>query len=335
MNQLPFEKIEREILIKKESKPSEKYGQDPNNRDIKELIDFGIININKPKGPTSHQISAYAQKILEIKKGGHSGTLDPKVTGVLPIALGRATRIVQALLPAGKEYVCIMHIHKPIAEGKIINTMKKYIGKIRQMPPIKSAVKRQFRNRRIYYLDIIEIDNQDILFRVGCQAGTYIRKLCSDIGKDLGCGAHMAQLIRTKAGPFKDTEMFTLQDLIDALHYYKEGNEKFIRKVILPIEKAVEHLPRVWIHDSAIPSICHGSDLKVPGISKIETEIQIDEMVAIMSLKDELVALGELKMLPKDIIKEERGIAIKVNKVFMKEDLYPKISQSPPTQGCN
>jgi H/ACA ribonucleoprotein complex subunit 4 len=326
MNELPFEKIEREILIKKETKASEKYGQDPKNRSVEELLNFGIVNINKPKGPTSHQVSAYTQKILGINKGGHSGTLDPRVTGVLPVALGRATRIVQALLPAGKEYICMMHLHKPIAEGKIINLMKKYIGKIRQLPPIKSAVKRQYRNRRIYYLDIMEIQDQDVLFKVGCQAGTYIRVLCHSIGQDLGCGAHMAQLVRTKAGPFKERDMFTLQDLTDALHYYKEGNEKFIRKVIQPIEAAVEHLPRVWIHDSAIQSICHGSDLKVPGISKIETEVQIDEMIAIMSLKDELIALGELKMLPKEIIKEEKGLAIKVNKVFMKDDLYLKNS---------
>src|SRR3989338_4367578 len=108
-NLLPFEKISRKILVRKEAETNPDLGCNPEERKTEEIINYGIANIDKPKGPTSHQVSDFVQKILHINKSGHSGTLDPAVTGVLPVALGRATRIVQTLLTAGKEYVGIMH----------------------------------------------------------------------------------------------------------------------------------------------------------------------------------------------------------------------------------
>src|SRR3989344_1273100 len=155
-DKLPFEKIKRSILIKKEFETDWNYGQDPNKRKIEELINYGIINLNKPSGPTSHQVSDYVQKILNITKSGHCGTLDPGVTGVLPIALGKATRIVQTLLNAGKEYFGLMHLHKKIEDDLIYKTAEEFVGKIKQLPPIRSAVKRQLRTREIYYLKILE-----------------------------------------------------------------------------------------------------------------------------------------------------------------------------------
>ncbi|MBN2111780.1 RNA-guided pseudouridylation complex pseudouridine synthase subunit Cbf5 [Candidatus Woesearchaeota archaeon] len=328
VTKLPFEKIERELFVKKKAETSPKFGIDPDKRPVDELINFGIVNINKPKGPTSHQVSAYVQKILKIKKSGHSGTLDPKVTGVLPVALGRGTRIVQVLLNAGKEYVCLMHVHKEIPEGKMRSTINEFVGKIKQKPPLRSSVKRQVRERKIYYIDILEIDGKDVLFIVGCQAGTYIRKLCHDIGEKLGVGAHMAELIRTKAGPFKEEDSVTLQDLADALWYYRnEKNEKFIRKCIQPIESAVTHLPKIFVFDTTVDTLCHGADLKVPGISLIESEIQPDENVAIMTLKGELVAVGIARMSPKDMLKKDKGVAAKTEKVFMLPGTYPRIQK--------
>jgi tRNA pseudouridine55 synthase len=324
---LPFENIKRDIIIKKETITDPSQGTDPKKRPVEELINYGVINTDKPKGPTSHQVSDYVQRILEIKKSGHGGTLDPGVTGVLPIALGKATRIVQALLPAGKEYHCIMHIHKDIEEKKIIKTMKQFVGKIMQMPPIKSAIKRQLRERTIYYLDILEIDGKEVFFKVGCQAGTYIRKLCSDIGKKLGTGAHMAELRRTKAACFDESNLFTLQDISDAYHYWKQDNNPtFIKKVIQPIESAVAHLPKIWVHDSAVATLCHGRDLAVPGITKLHNDINLNDLVAVMTLKNELVALSTAQLTSIKISEEKKGIAATTNKVFMKEDLYKVMS---------
>ena len=303
------------MLIKKESKGE--IGQDPEERTTETILQYGVVNIDKPKGPTSHQVSEFVQKILNIKKSGHSGSLDPGVTGLLPVALGKSTRIVYFLLTSGKEYVCIMHLHKEVEEKKLREVLKKFTGKIMQMPPIKSAVKRRLREREIYYLEVLEIDGQDVMFKVGCQAGTYIRKLCHDIGQELEVGAHMAELRRTKAGPFDETTKVTLQDLTDAFHYYKEGNDEKLRKMILPPEYAVQNLKKVHILDTTIKALTNGVDLKVPGISKLE-EFEKGALIAVMTLKNELVAVGNAKMGSKEIMEKDRGLAVEIQKVFMK-----------------
>lgn len=322
-NLLPFERIERKILVRKEAETDGKYGCRPEDRSTEEIINYGIVNIDKPKGPTSHQVSDYVQKILHIDKSGHSGTLDPAVVGVLPVALGRATRIVQTLLTAGKEYVAVMHLHKNVEEEKLRETIQKYfLGKIKQMPPLKSSVKRQLRTRSVYYLDILEIDDKEVLFKVGTEAGTYIRKLIHDIGQKLGVGAHMAELRRTKAGPFGESTLFTLHELTDAYYFWKEEqNEKFLRKAIQPVENGANHLPKIWVFDTTVESICHGVDLKVPGISKLNDKIGNDEAVAIMTLKNELIALGTAQTSSEEMMLE-RGIAVRTDKVFMQPGVY-------------
>ncbi|MBN2880507.1 RNA-guided pseudouridylation complex pseudouridine synthase subunit Cbf5 [Candidatus Woesearchaeota archaeon] len=328
---LPFEEKKRDILIKKNEETNPNYGHDPYNRTTEDLINYGVICVDKPQGPTSHQVSAYVKQILNVNKSGHSGSLDPNVTGLLVIATGNATRVVEALLKAGKEYVCVMHLHKEIPTQDIKKVMKKFEGKIRQLPPLKSAVKRQYRYRRIYYNEILEIseDNKDVLFRTGVQAGTYIRKLVHDIGQELNCGAHMAELRRTKVACFNEqTNLATLHDLKDAYSIYKElGNDKLLRKYIKPMEYAVSHLPKIWVRDSAVNSICHGASLNLPGIAKLNTGIEPDLTVAVMTLKDELIAIGSAKLNSEKMLKDEKGLAIAVEKVFMDPNAYPKISR--------
>lgn len=244
----------------------------------------------------------------------------------MPVALGKATRIAQALLKSGKEYVCIMHLHSDIDEEKIRKAMQEYIGKIQQMPPIKSAVKRQLRTREIYYIDILEIKGKDVLFKIGCQAGTYIRKYCHDFGKRLNTDAHMQELIRTKAGPFTDKEMYSLHDLQDAYVFYKEGDDKELRKIIKPIEFAVQHLPKIWVFDSAVDSLCHGSSLYFGGISKLNSDIEKEDLVAVLTLKNELVGLGYSEATSKELLEQEKGIAVKTSKVFMDINIYQKLT---------
>jgi len=324
MEELPFEKIKRKILVKKESETNFLYGNKPENKPVKELISNGVICLNKPQGPTSHQTAEYVKNILNLKHVGHGGTLDPHVTGVLPIALENATRITQTLLIAGKEYIALMHLHKSVEEKDIKKGFEEFTGKIKQLPPIRSAVKRQLREREIYYIKILEIENQDILFKIGCQAGTYIRKYISDLGKNLKTNAHMLQLVRTKAGPFNDKEMYTMQEIKDAYEYYKECDESHLKRIIKPIEFAIQHLPKIWVHDTTVDSLCHGTDLSIPGISKIESDIKSDDLVAVLTLKNELICLGNTVLTTEEIDKNEKGKAIKTTKVFMKPDIYPK-----------
>ena len=217
----------------------------------------------------------------------------------------------------------IMHLHKEIEESELREAITKhFIGKIQQIPPLKSSVKRQLRTRTVYYFNILEIDHKDVLFKVGTEAGTYIRKLIHDLGKKLGIGAHMAELRRTKAGPFDESTLCTLHELSDAFYFWQhEKNEKFLKKVIQPVENGTKHLPKIWIFDSTVGSICHGVDLKVPGISKLNEDINQEDIVAIMTLKDELVALGVAKMASKEML-DEKGIAVKTEKVFMQPEVY-------------
>ncbi len=326
MDLLPFENIKREVYIKKDAKTNEKFGYYYDKRPIDVLIRYGIVNLDKPPGPTSHQVSAYLQKILNVKKAGHSGTLDPKVSGVLPIALENATKITNLLLTSGKEYIAIMHLHKDIDHSVLYKVCNEFVGEIKQLPPVKSAVKRRWRTRKIYYLKILEIDGRDILIKVGCEAGTYIRKLIHDIGLRLGCGAHMSELRRTKSGPFNENKnLVTLQDVEDAMYYYnKHKNEKFLRYCIQPVENAIEHIPKIWVLDSAVDPLCHGVVLNIPGISKIESGIKPNDIVAVLTLKNELICYGRALMSTEEIMKREKGVALKVERVFMKPNTYPR-----------
>jgi H/ACA ribonucleoprotein complex subunit 4 len=306
----------KQLFVKKEAEGE--FGTTPQDRSTQKLCESGIVNIDKPKGPTSHQTSDYVKKIMNVPKAGHSGTLDPQVTGVQPIALGNSARITQFLLTAPKEYICLMHIHQEVDEEKVKEVLLDFIGKIRQKPPVKSAVKRVERTREIYELEILEIEKQDVLFRVLCQAGTYIRKLCHDFGQNLEVGAHMAQLRRTKAGPFTEkNNLVTLNDLQDAMHFYKEeSNDKFLRYCVQPVENAVSHLAKCWIFDTTIQSVTHGRDIGIPGISKLEN-FKKGEIVAIMSLKGELVAIGEALMSGVEINTLNKGLAFTTKKVFL------------------
>ena len=307
MNTFPWMK-ERKVLVKKEASSNPNYGRKPEERSTEQLLYYGIVNIDKPSGPSSHQVSAYVKQILHLNKTGHSGTLDPKVTGVLPVALGKGTRIVQSLLTAGKEYVCLMQVHADVEEKKLRSVIDSFVGVIDQLPPVRSAVKRQERKRTIYYIDIIDIVDREVLFRIGCQAGTYIRKLCSDIGKKLGFGAHMAELRRTRAGPFDESTICTLQELTDAYHYYKEKNDdKELRRLVMPIEAGTRHLAKVWVLDSTVDTLCHGAFLNIPGISKIEEGISPGDRVAALTLKSELISVGIAQMHSEDAIKKDKG----------------------------
>lgn len=300
-----------------------KYGKTPEERTVEELIEKGLIVLDKPMGPTSHEIVAWMKKILNIKKAGHSGTLDPHVTGVLPVATQKATRVLKLMLESDKEYICAMRLHKPISEKRLREICKEFTGKIYQKPPVKSAVKRKLRIREVKNIEILEIEEKDVLMRINCEAGTYIRKLCYDIGEALGIGANMADLRRTRVGHLGEENLVTLHELLDAYIFWKdEGMESEIRRCVHPIEEGI-NIPKVWIKDTAVDAICHGARLMTVGVEKCE-EIQANQRVAVMTLKNELVALGKAAMSCREMLEKE-GVAVVTETVIMERDTYPKI----------
>ena len=196
------------------------------------------------------------------------------------------------------------------------------------MPPLKSSVARKLRTREIYYSKLLEMDKNHVLFQVGCEAGTYIRKLCFDIGEALCSGAHMLELRRTRVGDFhEDQTLVTLHNLKDAYDIYcREGDEFYIRKIVLPMERMVSHIPKIYVRDSAVDALCHGADLAAAGICYIDARIKKDTLVSMMTLKKELIGFGNALKDALAIYKAKSGIMVKINKVFMERGTYPRWS---------
>jgi H/ACA ribonucleoprotein complex subunit 4 len=322
---LPSDKV-RSVLVKRSGKTNTAYGVPPEKRSLKMHMSLGAINLDKTSGPTSHEVVAWVKRILEVEKAGHSGTLDPKVTGILPVLLGDATRVMDTLLMAGKEYICLMRVHKPQPKKRLLDVCMEFMGPIFQKPPLKSSVVKELRIRTIYYLDVLEIEEQRVLMRVGCQAGTYIRKLCFDMGLALGTGANMEELRRTRAGPFREDEtLVTLHQLMDAHAVWKEtGDESGLRRCILPVEAALRHLPRLVIADNAVDAICHGAPLAVPGLLRLETDINKGDSAALFTLKGEAVGIGRAEMNSLEMLAAKTGIAVLTERVIMEPGTYPK-----------
>jgi len=317
---------QRKRLIKASATTNVHYGKTPSQRTVRELLQNGFINLDKPAGPTSHQVVSWVKEILEIEKAGHGGTLDPAVTGVLPIALGDAARALQVLLVAGKEYIALMKLHKQIDEKKIREVCTSFVGEISQMPPVRSAVKRVRRTREVYYLEILEIQGTEVLFRVGCEAGTYIRTLCVDIGKKLGCGAQLAELRRTRVGTITEDFAVSLQDVKDAYVFWKEeDDETELRRTILSMERLLEVVPTIVVRDSAIDALCHGANLAVPGVVEIDEDIKVGDIAAVVSLKGEGVALVKMEIPSAQVIEKDTGLCASLERVLMNKGTYPSI----------
>jgi H/ACA ribonucleoprotein complex subunit 4 len=219
-----------------------------------------------------------------------------------------------------------MTLHGDVTEEKLGEICNDFEGAIYQRPPLRSSVKRTWRIRTIYYLHVLEKDGRNVLMRVGCQAGTYIRKLCYDIGEAIGCGAHMKELRRTRTGSFREDEtMIKLQDLVDAVHFWKErGDQDYLRKAVQPMEKAADHLPKLVVRDSAVDALCHGAQLAAPGVIEAHSGIKQNALVGIYTLKGEIVALGRSQLDTDGIMKADKGIVAAIERVIMEPGIYPK-----------
>jgi H/ACA ribonucleoprotein complex subunit 4 len=317
--------INRKRQVRAQFEPDPHFGIVPQKRPVDVLLKLGVVVLDKPAGPTSHQVAAWARDMLGIPRAGHGGTLDPGVTGVLPITLDMATKAVGALLYASKEYVCYMKLHRDVREEKLRSVLSDFEDEIFQVPPVRSAVKRQQRSRRIYSLKVLEVSGRDVLLKTSCQAGTYIRTLCTDVGEVLGVGAHMQELRRVRTARFTEKDAVTLHDLKDAHVFWKEdGDEKPIRAAIKPMEALLSHLPAVTIRDGAVDAVCHGARLAVPGLVGIDSGIARGDRVAILSAKGEGVALGKAELTSDEMLELNQGVAVTPERILMPTGTYPK-----------
>ncbi|KAG8807482.1 centromere/microtubule-binding protein cbf5, partial [Serendipita sp. 399] len=232
-------------------------GCSPLKRDIHSYVRSGVINLDKPSNPSSHEVVAWMRRILKVNKTGHSGTLDPKVTGCLIVCVDRATRLVKSQQGAGKEYVCVIRLHSALSDPTdFARALETLTGALFQRPPLISAVKRQLRVRTIYQSKLLEYDNDRHLgvFWVSCEAGTYIRTLCVHLGLLLGVGAHMQELRRVRSGALSENDdIVTMHDVLDAQYMWEHhGDESYLRRVIRPLESLLIGYKRIVVKDSAV-----------------------------------------------------------------------------------
>ena len=282
----------------------------------------GIIVIDKPRGPSSHQVAAWVGNMLGCQVG-HSGTLDPQVSGVLLIMLGNAVRLAPLLLQHEKEYVCLMRLHRAVDRECVLKMAEEFTGRLYQRPPRKSAVKRALRIREISKLEILDIDGRLVLFRVQCDAGTYIRSLCHHMGLALGAGAHMQELRRTRSGAFGEEKMCTLHDVQDAVIAARDGNPAALHSLILSVDAAVPELPTVIIRDTAIDAVSRGARLAGVGVMSM-TGFNKGDTVAVLSRKNEFVCLGTALVPSASFKPGETGLVIAPTAVFLQPGTYPR-----------
>jgi H/ACA ribonucleoprotein complex subunit 4 len=317
-----------QTLVKAEDTTNPKFGCKPTERAAEHYIQFGTINLDKPAGPTSHEVAAWTKKILHLNVIGHGGTLDPKVTGVLPITLEDSTKVVQAFLYSGKEYVCLMKLHGDTPEHEVKRVLAEFEDEIYQRPPLRSSVKRQIRTRRIYRNEFVEQDGRHVLFKVACEGGTYIRKLCFDVGEILGSGAHMQELRRTRAGPFTEDSKtrVTLHDVAYWFGEYERTKDPaYLHRFIQPMENALALIPKITIRDTAVDAICHGANLTAPGVLTVESNVQKNCPAAIFTLKGEAVALARAQVSAQEILDLKRGTVATLSRVLMPIGVYPRV----------
>ena len=309
------------------------YGTYYDRRTIEQLLNYGIIILDKPPGPTSHETVAWTKRILKLPKIGHSGTLDPQVSGVLPLGLGEATKALGVLLYGPKEYHALGRVHSLPSKETLQETIDLFKGEIFQKPPQRSAVVRQTRTRTIYEFEVLEQKERLLLTRILCEAGTYIRKLYYDLGEILGPGATMIELRRTRVDQFRETDgLVTLHELANALAIWEEKKDDTkLMQMIKPVEYALSELKTVVIRDSAVDAMCHGAQLAIPGILQISPNLKKGDIVAIYTQKGEAVALAESKMDTREIQDAAKGYAFETRRIIMAPNTYPKKWRTKPT----
>ena len=283
----------------------------PGERSLDDRLAFGVINLDKPPGPSAHQVAGWVRDLVGVERAAHAGTLDPKVTGCLPITLGDATRLAPVFLEGRKEYIAVLELHgNPPAD--LEQVLGEFEGEIYQKPPRKSAVARRLRTRRIHDLTALETRDRQVLLRIECASGTYIRKLCHDLGLALGTGAHMGALRRTVTDPFDDRDLVTLHDVADALAFAEEGDEAPLREVVSPAERVLTDLPGVTIAPSAAEQVANGAPVYAPGVIDAD-DAETDALVVCYTPDGSAVCLGRLTGEPT----AEEGVVVDLERVLV------------------
>lgn len=272
----------------------------------------GVLLVDKPRGPSSHQVAAWVGKMLK-SSVGHSGTLDPMVSGVLVVMLGKAVRLAPLLLLHEKEYVACLRLHADVPREQVEEAVKQFTGRVYQRPPRRSAVKRALRIRVIHRIELLDMQDRLVLIRVRCEAGTYIRSLCVHIGRVLGCGSQMIELRRTRSGGFSVEDTYTLHEIRDTV---ERGDRDAIQSMLLPPEEAIMDIPKIVVRPGAADAVSHGAILAGVGVLRCDPFVR-GQSVAVVSEEGILIALGEALRDSAKFVCGEPGFVVRSTRVFV------------------
>ncbi|MBL6883102.1 MAG: RNA-guided pseudouridylation complex pseudouridine synthase subunit Cbf5 [Candidatus Thalassarchaeum sp.] len=315
------------IIFDKDAVTNPKFGSVPSERSLDELLGSGILLVKKPRGPTSHQLTAWIRNILGISKIGHGGTLDPMATGLLTILCGRATRLTDIILKGDKRYISIIRFGRDIDSNELEELLNSLVGEIYNVPPKESAVKVQVRTRTITSLSLLDFDSSSRIaaVEISCVAGTYIRTLTRDIGLLLNTSCEMLELHRDRTSIFDESMACNMHQLADAIFLWKEHNdERSLRKLLTPVETILAKIPSIMIKDGAVAAMTHGAPLARPGVVNASSGISSGSLVVISSMKGEAVAVANTSVDIDEVLNMTKGQVAVAKSVLMPTGIYPQ-----------
>jgi H/ACA ribonucleoprotein complex subunit 4 len=314
-------------VLDKSAKTNHSHGSKPYERTIEQLLECGVVLVNKPPGPTSHQLAAWARNIMGINRIGHGGTLDPFATGLLTLLIGRATKVTGTLLTKPKRYVAVLRFRDSVQPEAISEILGMMDGEVYNVPPKESAVKVQVRSRQIHKIRLLDSDESGRLHVVSihCDAGTYVRTMARDMGLILGTGCELLELHRESSGRFDDSMSCTMQQLTDAVFMWREhGDGKGLSRLMAPVESILDEMPRLVVKDGAVAAVSHGAPLARPGIVSAPKGLGIGSTVLICSIKGEAVAIASLTVKSDALPDMDVGQVAVASTVLMPPGEYPQ-----------
>ncbi len=295
------------------------------HRSLEERLDAGLILIDKPAGPTSHQVAAWAKEILGIDHLAHGGTLDPFATGLLTLMTGRARRLTSQVLSHDKEYVGVLKVGGEANMAALEDAIHSLRGEIYNVPPSESAVKVQVRTRRIRAFEILDTNERLAAIRVACDAGTYVRTLARDLGLMIDCPIQLVELRRTRSGRFTEENCVPMEDLVDAVYLWKQqGDASAMLRLVSPIDVLMDGRSGLILKDGAVSAVSHGAPLTRPGIQAIQGEFEAEDEIVLWSMKGEVVAIANSSRSTSEIPQIKVGEVAKPSLVLLPADIYPR-----------
>jgi H/ACA ribonucleoprotein complex subunit 4 len=287
------------------------------------LRDGAFLLVDKPRGPSSHQVTAWARDMVGVEVAGHAGTLDPNVSGLLWVGIGPALKLLPLVLEFPKRYVASVVLHGPVPRPDIDRVLREFTGPIYQLPPVRSAVKRERRVRTVHRLELLDADGPRLLLDITADSGTYVRTLAVDLGEALGTGAHMEELRRVGTGPFREKDGAPLSVIADAVAARVAGDPGPLLALLHPIEQVWREFPAIVVKDGAASALAHGAGLASGGILALPKPFGRGARVTLLTRSGELVATGVARHRSDEVGQVKHGWVVDETRVFVDPSRFP------------